>query len=47
MVSWYEENKVVNIGEMCELPGKRLARFDGFVGILKEKHSIESEREEA
>ena len=37
----------VNVGEWCELLDERLARFDGFVGKLKERLSIASDREEA
>ena len=37
----------VNVGEWCELLDEHLARFDGFVGKLKERLSIASDREEA
>ena len=47
MVSVAEDNEAVNVGEWCELLDERLARFDGFVGKLKEELSIASDREEA
>ena len=47
MVADDKEDEAVNVGQWCELLGKRLARFDGFVGKLKEEFSIASDREEA
>ena len=39
-----EDNEAVNIGEWHELLDERLARFDGFVGKLKEKLSTVSDK---
>ena len=47
MVAGDEKDEAVNVDEWCELLDKRLARFDGFAGKLKEEHSIVSNREEA
>ena len=47
MVADDKEDEAVNIGQWCELLDKCLARFDGFVGKLKEELSIASDREEA
>ena len=47
MVVGSKEDVAVNVGEWCELLDKHLARFDGFVGKLKEKLSITGDREEA
>ena len=47
MVADDKEDETVNVVQWCELLDKRLARFDGFVGKLKEEHSIASDREEA
>ena len=40
-------DEALNVSEWCELLDERLARFNRFVGKLKEKLSIESDREEA
>ena len=47
MIADYKKDKAVNVGEQCELLDEGLARFDGFVGKLKEDLSIASDREEA
>ena len=47
MVVGSKEDVAVNVGKWCELLDKHLARFDGFVGKLKEKLSITGDREEA
>ena len=47
VVAGDKEDEAVNVGEWCELLNERLARFDGFVGKLKEEFSIASDREEA
>ena len=47
MVAGDKEDEAVNAGEWCELLDERLARFDGFVGKLKEGLSLASDREEA
>ena len=47
MVVGSKEDVAVNVGEWCELLDKHLARFDGFVGKLKEKLSITGDIEEA
>ena len=47
MVAGDKEDEAVNVGEWCELLDERLARFDEFVGKLKEELSIASDREEA
>ena len=47
MVAGDKEDEAVNIGEWCKLLDERLARFDEFVGKLKEKLSFASDREEA
>ena len=47
MVSGDEDNEAVNVVEWYELLDERLARFDWFVGKLKEELSIASDREEA
>ena len=47
MVSGDKEDKAVNVGEWCELLDESLPRSDRFVGKLKEKLSIASDREEA
>ena len=47
IVAGDEDNKAVNVGDQRELLDERLARFDGFVGKLKEELSIASDREEA
>ena len=47
MVAGDKEDEAVNVGEWCELLDERLARFDGFVGKLKEELSFASDREEA
>ena len=47
MVVGSKEDVAVNVGECCELLDKHLARFDGFVGKLKEELSIAGNREEA
>ena len=47
MVAGAEDNEAINVAEWCELLDERLARFDGFVGKLKEEISIASDREEA
>ena len=47
MVAGDKEDEVVNVWEWCELLDERLARFDGFVGKLKEELSLASDREEA
>ena len=36
MVAGDEEDEAVKVGEWCEVLDERLARFDGFVGKLKE-----------
>ena len=46
MVAGDKEDEPVNVGESCELLDEGLARFDGFVGKLKEEPSIASDREE-
>ena len=40
-------HEALNVDEWCELLDERLARFNRFVGKLKEKLSVESDREEA
>ena len=47
MVSGDEDNEAVNVVEWYEFLDERLARFDWFVGKLKEELSIASDREEA
>ena len=47
MVAGDKEDEPVNVGECCELLDEGLARFDGFVGRMKEEPSITSDREEA
>ena len=47
MVAGDKEDEAANVGEWCELLNERLARFDRFVGKLKEELSIASDREEA
>ena len=47
MVAGDEEDEAVKVGEWCEVLDERLARFDGFVGKLKEELSITSNKEEA
>ena len=48
MIVGSKEDVAVNVGECCELLlDKHLARFDGFVGKLKEELSIARDREEA
>ena len=47
MVGDYEKDEAVNVGKQCEFLDEGLARFDGFVGKLKEELSIASDREEA
>ena len=47
MVAGAEDNEAINVAEWFELLDERLARFDGFVGKLKEEISIASDREEA
>ena len=47
MIAGDEDDKAVNVCEWCELLDERLARFDGFVGKLKEELSIINERKEA
>ena len=47
MVAGDKEDEPVNVGECCELLDEGLARFDGFVGKLKEEPSIASDREKA
>ena len=47
MVADDKEDEAINIDQWCELLGKCLARFDGFVGKLKEELSIASDRQEA
>ena len=42
-----KEDEAVNVGKWSELLDERLARFDGFVGKLKEELFIVSDREEA
>ena len=42
-----KEDEAVNVGKWYELLDERLARFDGFVGKLKEELSIVSDTEEA
>ena len=42
-----KEDEAVNVGKWSELLDERLARFDGFVGKLKEELSIASDRKEA
>ena len=42
-----KEDEAVNVGKWSELLDERLARFDGFVGKLKEELSIVSDTEEA
>ena len=44
MVANDEDNEAVNVGKQHELLDERLARFDGFVGKLKEELSIASDR---
>ena len=46
MVADYEKDKAVNVGEQCEFLDEGLARFDGFVGKLKDGLSIASDRQE-
>ena len=46
-VHQHHVDEALNVGEWCELLDERLARFNRFVGKLKEKLSIESDREEA
>ena len=41
-----EEEEVINVGEWCELMDEHLARFDGFIGKLKEELSNASDKEE-
>ena len=40
MVVGDKEDEAVNVGEWCELLDESLARFDGFVGKLKEELSL-------
>ena len=47
MVAGDVEDEAVNVSEWCEVLDERLARFDEFVGNLKEELFIASEREEA
>ena len=47
MVAGDKEDKAVNVGKWCELLDESLPRSDRFVGKLKEKLSIASDREEA
>ena len=47
MIAGNEEDEAVNVGEWSELLDERLARFDGFVGKLKEESSIASDIEGA
>ena len=47
MVAGADDGEAVNVGEWCELLDERLARFDGFLGKLKEELSIASDRKEA
>ena len=47
MVTGDKEDEAVNVAEWCDLLDERLARFDNFVGKLKEELSIASDREEA
>ena len=42
-----KKDEAVNVGEWCELLDEHLAKFDGFVGKLKEELSIASDRQEA
>ena len=46
-VHQHHVDEALNVGEWFELLDERLARFNRFVGKLKEKLSIESDREEA
>ena len=46
MVAYYEKDEAVNVGEQCEFLDEGLARFDGFVGKLKDGLSIASDRQE-
>ena len=47
MVAGDKEDDSANVGEWCEKMDESLARFDGFVGKLKEELSIVSGRQEA
>ena len=47
MIAGDEEDEAVSVGEWCEFLDERLARFDGFLGKLKEEISIVSEKEAA
>ena len=42
-----KEDEAVNVSDWCELLDERLARFDKFVGKLKEEVSLAIDREEA
>ena len=44
MVANDEDNEAVSVGKWHELLDEPLARFDGFVGKLKEELSITSNR---
>ena len=47
MVAGDEDDEAINVGEWCESLDERLARFDRFVGKLKEELSLARYREEA